>query len=89
MNSFDKDHAGKGVHFLSGTEWSPKDIYYGFIPTGEETIIDDIEYIDNSNSGDITAITMVQGLYYPITGNFSKIKLTSGDMLLLKATMNA
>ena len=86
MNSFEKNHAGKGVHFLSGTEWSTEGLYYGFVVTGEETVIDDIEYIDDTvNSGDITSITMVQGLYYPIAGNFSKIKLTSGDMMLLKA----
>jgi len=41
MNNFEKSHAGKGVHFLSGTEWSTEGLYYGFVITGEETVIED------------------------------------------------
>lgn len=82
-----KDHAEDGVHFLSGTGAAPTDKYYGFIVTGDTTVISSISYIDSSKqSGDITLITLVQGIYYPIPGLFSTITLTSGDLILLKYT---
>jgi len=80
-----KAHAEDGIHFLSGTVAAPDNVYYGFVVTGEGTVIDSITYINTSLiTGDIADITMVQGLYYTIPGNFSSITLTSGDMMLLK-----
>lgn len=80
-----KDHGGNGVYFLSGTDAAPEDRYYGFIVTGENTVISTINYIDESKqSGDITQIGMNIGMYYPIPGLFSTITLTSGNVILLK-----
>ena len=80
-----KAHSEDGVHFLSGTSAAPDGKYYGFLNTGDSTVIDSITYIDSTKqSGDITAITMVQGGYYPVPGGFSTITLSGGDMILLK-----
>lgn len=80
-----KDHAEDGVHFLSDTNPAPTGSYYGFIVTGDTTVIASITYIDSSKqTGTLTNITLSQGLYIPIPGLFSTITLTSGDMILLK-----
>jgi len=80
-----KANSEDGVHFLSGTSAAPEDSYYGFVVTGSGTAIDSITYIENyKQTGDITAITLVQGGYYPIPGRFSTITLSAGDMILLK-----
>ena len=85
MNQQEKDHAEDGCHYLSGTSKSPIGVYYGFIPTGETTVISNITMLDsNTDSGDIKALTMIQGLYYPVTSGFTDITLTSGDMILFK-----
>lgn len=82
-----KSHSEDGVHFLTGTDAAPTAMYYGFIVTGESTVISSITYVNAAKqTGDITLVTMVQGMYYTIPGGFSTITLTSGDMILLKKT---
>ena len=81
---FNKSHAVNGVYFLSGTSISTEGNYYGFVVTGESTVIDSINYINPTKQrGDITTITLPQGLYVSIPGNFRTITLTSGNMILL------
>ena len=80
-----KAHAENGVHYLTDFNPAPIGVYYGFIVTGESTVISFIAYLDAARqSGDITAITLVQGMYFPIGGNFSTITITAGDLMLLK-----
>ena len=78
-----KAHAEDGIHFLTDTNPAPEDNYYGFLVTGANTVITDITYrFPDLISGDITAITLLQGGYYPIP--FKTITLSSGNMMLLK-----
>lgn len=80
-----KAHAEDGIHFLTNTSPAPTGAYYGFVVTGENTVISSISYINpTKQSGDITAITLLQGVYYPIPGLFSTITIDSGDMMLFK-----
>lgn len=87
MDNKEKEFANKGVHFHSGTGYSPDDLYFGFIVTSDDVVINDIDYkIGGLNTGDITTIGMIPGMFYPIAGGFTKIKLDSGNMLLLKSS---
>jgi len=80
-----KQFAENGIHFLSGTDPAPDGIYSGFIVTGSSTVINSIDYIDDTKiGGNITDITLVQGMYYPIPGGFSTLTLSSGDMILVR-----
>ena len=84
MDNKEKEFANKGCHFLSGTDYSPKGKYFAFTVTGENTVISDIDLDNNINTGDITAITLTVGLFIPIAGGFTKVKLSSGNMILYK-----
>ena len=82
---FYKDHAVEGVYYLTGTNPAPTGKYYGFIVTGDNTVISSITYIDPSKQGgDITQIGMNVGMYYAVPGLFSTITLTSGNIILLR-----
>ena len=85
MDNKEKEFANRGCHYLSDTNYSPKGKYFGFTPTSSDVAITDIVYREpNINSGDIKSIGMVVGLFYPIAGGFSKIKLSAGSMMLYK-----
>ncbi len=80
-----KMHSEDGIHFHSGVQAAPTDVYYGFINTGADTVITTITYIDGTKqSGTITGMTLFQGLYVSIPGLFSTITIASGNMILLK-----
>ena len=83
MNINEKDHAEQGVHFLTANTTSPAGEYYGFVVTGDATVISAITYKNPALiTGDIVDITLIQGLYIPV--GITSITIISGNLILYK-----
>lgn len=80
-----KAHAESGVHYLTDTNPAPEGIYYGFIVHDEATIISSITYINgDKQTGDITGLVLIPGMYMSIPGLFSTMTISAGSVQLLK-----
>jgi hypothetical protein len=77
-----KNHGESGCVFLTGTSESTVKDYYGFSVASDDAVIASINYgkYESLYSGDITSVTLQNGLYFPI--KFESITLSAGSLIL-------
>lgn len=80
--------AEKGYYVLSGTSAATVGVYSGFYVVGADTVITSITGIDVTlikGDNDFSELTLQEGIFIPVPGNFTTMTLSAGGALLINA----